>query len=150
MSFTLKHPAALDRVRTLFAQAKFLDHVGLKLVDVGPGWAQTEVLVRPHHGQSEGFVHAGMQATMADHSSGTAAGTLIAPDQTVLAVEFKVTLLRPAAGERLTCRAEVLRAGRRLMFTEAKLFAHKGSDARLVATFNGTVAVASLSDLNRG
>ena len=147
MAFTelkLKHPAALTRARHLFSQARFLEHLGVTLVDLGPGWAELALPVRPELTQSEGFVHAGAQATLADHASGTAAGTLMGADETVLAVEFKVTLLRPASGERLTCRAEVIRAGRRLMFTEAKVFAHRGGDVRQVASFSGTVAVVVL------
>jgi uncharacterized protein (TIGR00369 family) len=152
MAFTdsdLKHPAALERVRQLFEQARFLKHVGITLTDVGPGWAELAVAARPELTQGEGFLHAGLQATLADHASGTASGTLIGLDETVLAVEFKVTLLRPAAGERLTCRADVIRAGRRLMFTEAKVFAHQGADVRQVASFSGTVAVVQVASTAR-
>lgn len=147
MPFTetdLKHPAALERVRMLFGKARFLEYLGISLVDVGPGWAELSVASRPELTQGEGFLHAGLQATLADHASGTASGTLMGPDETVLAVEFKVTLLRPASGDRLTCRADVIRAGRRLMFTEAKVFAHSGGVARQVASFSGTVAVVAV------
>lgn len=146
MSFTdadLRDPHALTRVRQQFERAEFLKLVGIALVDVGPGWAETSLPNRAELGQSEGFIHAGAQATLADHSSGAAAGTLVGADQTVLAVEFKVTLLRPGVGERLTCRAEVIRAGKRLMFTEAKVFGHDAGAKKLVATFSGTVAVVS-------
>jgi uncharacterized protein (TIGR00369 family) len=146
MSFTqadLKYPGVLARVRALFERASFLQHVGLQLADIGPGWAETWLQVGPHHFQAEGFVHAGMQATMADHTSGAAAGTLIAEDQTVLAVEFKINLLRPALGERLTCRAEVIKAGRRLIVTEARVNAVRGGGSKLVATFTSTIAVVS-------
>ena len=147
MPFTpadFKNPQALERVRGLFAQATFLRHIGVQLSDVGPGWAETSLEVAPHHGQAEGFVHAGVQATLADHTAGTASGSLVAADEGVLTVEFKVNLLRPAAGERLTCRAEVIRAGKRLMFTEARVSAWRGGEQKLVATFSGTIAVVSL------
>jgi uncharacterized protein (TIGR00369 family) len=147
MAFTvadLKNPQALERVRGLFSQATFLRHIGVSLSDVGPGWAETTLEVAPHHGQAEGFIHAGVQATMADHTAGSATGTLIGPEEGVLTVEFKVNLLRPAAGERLTCRAEVIRAGKRLMFTEARVSAWRGGESKLVSTFSGTIAVVSL------
>jgi uncharacterized protein (TIGR00369 family) len=146
MAFTpseLKDSNALERVRKLFSQASFLRHVGVQLADVGPGWAETSLEVAPHHFQSEGFVHAGLQATRADHTAGAAAGTLAAADQIILAVEFKINLLRPAVGERLTCRAEILRAGKRLMFTEARVSAWRGGEQKLVATFTSTVTVVS-------
>ena len=146
MAFTpadLKDPGALERVRTLFTQAPFLHHVGIGLSDVGPGWAETWLEVAPHHFQTQGFVHAGLQATMADHTGGAAAGTLVTAEQVVLAVEFKINLLRPALGERLTCRAEVLKAGRKLMVTEARVHAHRGGASKLVSTFTSTIAVVS-------
>jgi uncharacterized protein (TIGR00369 family) len=146
MPFTpadLKDPNALERVRTLFSQAAFLHHVGIQLADVGPGWAETSLQVAPHHFQTEGFVHAGLQATMADHTAGAAAGTLASADQLILAVEFKINLLRPAIGERLTCRAEVLKAGKRLMVCDARVNAWRGSEQKLVATFTSTIALAS-------
>lgn len=147
MSFTLadlKNPQGLERVRHLFSKATFLAHIGVELVDVGPGWAESALIVGPHHSQSEGFVHAGVQATMADHTAGSATGSLVAADEGVLTVEFKVNLLRPAAGERLTCRAEVIRAGKRLMFTEARVTAWRGGESKVVSTFSGTIAVVSL------
>lgn len=146
MAFTpvdLKDSNALERVRTLFSHASFLRHVGIQLSDVGPGWAETSLDVAPHHFQADGFVHAGLQATMADHTAGLAAGTLVANDQVILTVEFKINLLRPATGERVTCRAEVLRAGKRLMFTEARVSAWRGGEQKLVATLTSTVAVVS-------
>jgi uncharacterized protein (TIGR00369 family) len=146
MAFTptdLKDANALERVRTLFSQAAFLRHVGIQLTDVGPGWAETSMTVAPHHFQTEGFVHAGVQATIADHTAGAAAGTLAAADQVILAVEFKINLLRPAIGERITCRAEVLKAGKRLMVCDARVSAWRGSEQKLVATLTSTIAVVS-------
>lgn len=136
----LKHPNALERVRELFAKAPFLAHLGVELRGVGPGWAELALPVKSHLFQAEGFVHAGAVTTLADHASGAAASTLIAANQTVLAVEFKVTLMRPAIGDELRCRAEVLRAGRTLTFTEAKVYAVTGGESKLCATFTGTIA----------
>jgi uncharacterized protein (TIGR00369 family) len=144
MAFTpadLKDPNALERVRKLFSQAAFLHHVGIQLTDVGPGWADTSMTVAPHHFQAEGFVHAGVQATIADHTAGAAAGTLASAEQVILAVEFKINLLRPGLGERITCRAEVLKAGKRLMVCEARVNAWRGSEQKLVATLTSTIAV---------
>ncbi len=54
-------------------------------------------------------VHAGVQATIADHTAGGAATTLIDKGQFVLTVEFKINLLRVTRGDSLLCRAQVLK-----------------------------------------
>src|SRR5512139_1816838 len=137
----LKDPQALERIRQVFEGVPFLKHLGIRLAGLGPGWAESSLQVGPHLGQAEGFVHAGAVATMADHTCGTAAGTLTRADQTVLTVEFKVSLLRPAVGDSLRCRAGVIRAGSRLVFAEARVFGLAGGEEKLVATFTSTLAL---------
>ena len=137
----LRDPLALDRMREHFARAAFLADLGVQLVAVGPGTAETELVILPRHGQSEGFVHAGVAATMADHTAGTAGGTLIDAAHTVLTVEFKVNLLRPMRGERIRCRAEVLKSGRTISVVEAKVHAESNGESMLVAASTVTLAV---------
>ena len=57
------------------------------------------------HLQQDTFIHAGVLATMADHTAGAAAGTLVDIEEIVLTAEFKVSLLRPAVGARATAAA---------------------------------------------
>lgn len=112
-------------IERLFQTAPFLQHIGLRLKEAGEGWCETEIEIKEHHQQQDGFIHAGVQATMADHTAGSAASTLIKPGQYVLTAEFKINLLRPARGERLRCRAQVLKAGRSLSVVESEVFADK-------------------------
>jgi len=135
--------AVMEQVRRRFAEARFLEHVGITLEGLGRGWAETALVVGPQHGQAQGFVHAGVQATMADHTAGTAGGTLVGDDQAVLTVEMKLNLLRPAVGKSLRCRAEVVKAGKSLMFCEAKVHAGGADGEKLVATFTSTLAVVA-------
>ncbi len=76
----LRDPGALERIRRICAGVPFLRHLGIELAALGPGWAEMVLPVGPLLGQAEGFVHAGAVATMADHASGSAAGTLSTPD----------------------------------------------------------------------
>ena len=101
--------------------------------------------VAPRHLQQDRFIHAGVAATMGDHTAGGAAGTLVKPEETVLTVEFKINLLRPAVGQRLRCRAEVLRQGRTLSVVESAVFAQDGAAEALVAKLMVTLAVVTLS-----
>jgi uncharacterized protein (TIGR00369 family) len=76
--------------------------------------------------QQHGLVHAGVLMTLADHSCGGAAATTAGEEQDVITVENKVSFLRPASASVLLCRAQVLRAGKRLVFTEAEVLTEEG------------------------
>ncbi|MDP3366456.1 MAG: PaaI family thioesterase, partial [Pseudomonas sp.] len=58
----------------------------------------------------------------------------------VVTSEYKLNLLAPALGERLLCRAEVLKAGQRQAVCRADVFAVKDSQEKLVATGLATIA----------
>lgn len=126
-------------IREIFSEAGFISELGIQLRNLGPGWCETEMLVTPRHLQQNGFIHAGVQATMADHTAGAAAATLMAAGQVVLTVEFKINLLRPAIGERLRCRAEVVKPGKRISFVEAAVTALNEAETKLVSTLVATM-----------
>lgn len=128
-------------VREIFERAAFVNDVGIRLVDCGPGWCESELAIAPRHYQHHDFVHAGVQATIADHTAGAAATTVIRGNELVLSAEFKINLLNTARGETLRCRAEVLKAGRMLIVVESAVFARAGERERLVAKATVTLAV---------
>lgn len=141
MSLRARNPDYASLVRGIFERAAFVRDVGIELTAVEEGACETGLAVAPRHAQQDRFVHAGVLATMADHTAGAAAGTLVAAGETVLTVEFKITLLRPAVGDRLRCRAAVLRQGRTLSFAESEVFARDGDREALVAKATVTLAV---------
>ena len=134
------------RVRALFDKARFLSHLGVRVGGVGDGWCESALDVAPHHLQQDDYVHAGVVATLADHTAGGAACTQVAAEQTVLTIEFKVNLLRPAVGGGLLCRSTVLRGGRTLIVCESEVFARRGAEEKLVAKATVTLAVVPLPD----
>ncbi|APR80819.1 Phenylacetic acid degradation protein PaaD, thioesterase [Minicystis rosea] len=144
MSLRVQDPAYADKVRRIFEGAAFIVDLGVRLVDVGPGFCESVLDVAPRHLQQDRFVHAGVGATMGDHTAGGAAGTLVKPEETVLTVEFKINLLRPAIGQRLRARAQVLRHGRTLSVVESEIFARDGEKEQLVAKQMVTLAVVTL------
>jgi len=131
--------AAVEEIFT----APFITGLGIRLVEVGPGRCETALTIEQRHHQQHGFVHAGVVSTLADHTAGGAATTLLSPGQLVLTAEFKINLLRPAGGERLTCRAEVIKSGKSLSVVESEVFDYVTGQPRLVAKFMATMAVVS-------
>jgi uncharacterized protein (TIGR00369 family) len=130
-----------ELVEQIFRNAKFIDFLGIELVDVGAGWCETKLKATPEHQQQHGFLHAGVLMTMADHTSGGAAASTMPAGKDVITVENKISFLRPAAGSVLHCRAQVLRTGKNLAFVEAELAMERDHQRVMVAKASSTLAV---------
>lgn len=124
-----------------FSHAPFVAHLGVELKGLGPGWCEATLEIQPWQLQQTGVVHAGVLATLADHCAGAAATTQLPPGEHVVSAEFKINLLRGARGERLHCRAEVLKPGQTLVVVESVVFADRGGRREMVAKLNATMAV---------
>jgi uncharacterized protein (TIGR00369 family) len=133
-------PSAVARVHALFASAPHVAALGVSLVRVERGLCESVLIVRSEHTQQNGFVHAGVTATMGDHTAGGAATTLAPQSHGVLTTEYSIHLLRPARGKELRCVASVLRPGRTLSVVESEVFA----DGILVAKLTATLAIVPL------
>lgn len=127
--------------RELFRSAPFIVELGLELESFGTGECVTSLNLEQRHLQQNGFVHAGVQATLADHTAGAAAGTLAAEGRHVMTVEFKISFLRAAKGEQLVCRAKVIKPGRKFSFVESEVFCLSLGEERLVAKASATMAI---------
>jgi len=128
-------------VKEIFQNAEFVRSLGIELTACGPGWCETKVDLAPLLRQQHGFIHAGALMTLADHTCGGAAASIVSEGQDVITVENKTSFLRPASGQSLTCRAEVLRAGKRLVFVEAAVMAEGQEGRIMVAKTSSTLAV---------
>jgi uncharacterized protein (TIGR00369 family) len=131
-------------VEHIFESAKFVRSLGIELVLTGRGWCETRLAAQPSHQQQHGFVHAGVIMTLADHTCGGAAASTVDEDKDVITVETKTSFLRPAASPELTCRGQVLRAGKNLIFVEAEVRGQRNGEPVLVAKASSTLAVISL------
>jgi uncharacterized protein (TIGR00369 family) len=143
--------ADLDTLRHFFAASPFMVDLGVEPVAVGEGWVTTELKLANRHLQHTGQAHAGVMASLADHSMGAAAQTVAPDGHWILTAELKTSLLRPGRGERLVCEARVLKAGRMLSFTEAEVYAVNGLNGgpgeprTLVMKASATMAVTPMN-----
>jgi uncharacterized protein (TIGR00369 family) len=114
-------PAVGKKVHDSFARQGLMKAIGGRLVHVESGRVDVELPYSDAVTQQHGFFHAAAVTAIADNAGGYAALTLMRPDEEVLAVEFKVNLLRPATGPRLVATATVLRAGRTIIVTHVRV-----------------------------
>lgn len=130
-----------SQIEKVLSNAPFIVDLGVTLLEVGPGWLETELAVVPRFRQQHDYVHAGVVTTLADHTAGAAASTMVGSEQSVLTADFVVHLLRPAAGDLLRCRGEVVKAGKRLIVVQADVWDGESHCARYL----GTMAVVDQS-----
>lgn len=128
-------------VERAFAEAAFVKDLGIQLLNCGPGWCESELVLAPRHFQHTGVVHAGVQTTIADHTAGAAASTVVAPKDKILTAEFKVNLLRPGHGQKLWCRAQVLKPGRMMVVVESDVYCLHDGEKTLISKLMATMAV---------
>ena len=136
-----RNPEYIQATKALFAAAPFIGDLGIEPVSIVPGAVEARMLIQPKHLQQDRFIHAGVQATLADHAAGAAACTVIGADQLVLTSDFNIGLMSAARGEELRARAQVLKAGQRLIFAESSVYAVQAGKEQLVAKARVTLAV---------
>ncbi len=132
----------LATLRRFFSSSPFMVDLGVEPVVAAEGRIETQLVLAERHLQHTGQVHAGVMASLADHTMGAAAQTMAPADHWILTAELKTSLLRAGKGLRLRCDGHVLKAGRRLSFTEAEVWAEAADGSRaLVMKASATMAV---------
>jgi uncharacterized protein (TIGR00369 family) len=111
----------------------FIEHCQIQAEVVKRGFFQSRVRIQGHHRQQDGFIHAGLMATMADHTAGYAAFSTVPEEFQILTIEFKVNFLKPAHGEALVARSRVIREGTQIIIAESEIFDVKRATETLVA-----------------
>ena len=92
---------------------------------IEPGRVDISVPFADHITQQHGFIHGVEVGVIADNAAGYAAYSLINSEDSVLTVEYKLTQLAPAKGERLEARAEVMHPGRTLTVVRSDVSAYE-------------------------
>lgn len=128
-----------QRVRASFAKQQLMSTLGATLERVEAGAVDIRLPVRPEISQQHGFVHAGAITSVADSACGYAAFTLMGADSGVLAVEFKINLLAPGAGDYLIAMGKVVRAGRTLTICQADVVAITDGVEKPIALMIATI-----------
>ncbi len=113
--------------------------LGARLTSVEAGRAVIELPFRKDLTQQHGFLHAGALAAIADSACGYAALSMMSADAAVLSVEFKINLMKPAAGESFRATGEVVRAGRTLTVCSGEVQAVDAGRMTVIALMQATM-----------
>lgn len=134
-------PAVAAAIKRTLENQGFTRLIGAEVVSVEPGVVVMAVDRRPELLQQNGLFHGGVLAYLIDNATTAAAGTMIdRATRSVITAEYKINLVAPSTGDRLTCRAEVVKPGRTLTVVEAKVFCRIDGAEKLVAVALATIA----------
>ena len=111
----------------------FPANCGFEVERVAYGIFESCLQIQPVHRQQDGFVHAGVIATMADHTGGYAAFTTVSEKYRILTIEFKINYFKPAVGKVLICRSKVINNGRKIKVAESEVFSVSKEQEKLVS-----------------
>lgn len=135
IEFTVADPDFRQRVIDDFDRQRVMKTMGIILESVEPGEVQLQVPFHDDLTQQNGYLHAGVLSTALDTACGFSAYTLMATDASVLTIENKINLLRPANNGPFRVVAKVIKPGRTVIVSEGKLY---DIDGKLVATMSAT------------
>lgn len=111
----------------------FIEDVGYRALHYERGYLESRLKILGRHRQQDNYIHAGVIATMADHTAGYAAFSLVPEDHRILTIEFKINFLQPAYGKALICRSRILREGGQILVGESEVFDQRNDEEELVA-----------------
>jgi len=137
--FEAPDPYFADRVQASFGRQRIMELLGAGLARVEAGFCEIHLPFKDTLCQQHGFFHGGVIGTIADSAGGYAGFTLMPADASVLTVEYKLNLLAPADGDRLTARGRVIKPGRTLVVSQADVVVHKDGRETLCATLLQTL-----------
>ncbi len=111
----------------------FPAYCGFTVTKVEDGIFESHLNVKAEHQQQDGFVHAGVIATMADHTAGYAAYTTVTENFRILTIEFKINFFKPALGNSIICKSKVINRGRKVIVAESEVFSIPDKGEKLVS-----------------
>ncbi|MBM4308324.1 MAG: PaaI family thioesterase [Deltaproteobacteria bacterium] len=111
----------------------FIEDVGYKAMKYQKGYLESRLKILNRHRQQDHYIHAGIIATMADHTAGYAAFSLVPEDHRILTIEFKINFLQPAYGKTLICKSRILREGGQILVGESEVLDQRAGKEELVA-----------------
>jgi len=105
--------------------------IGMRLVEMRPGEAVIEIEMRDELCQPNGILHGGVTATLIDTAMAFAAITKLDENEKASTVDLTVHYLRPHTEGKISCTANVVRAGKRIITLTADV---RNASGKMIAT----------------
>lgn len=116
---------------------RFAAYLGMKLLDVQPGYALVEMEIAEHHLNGVGVVHGGAIFGLADYAFAVASNS---KGPVALAINANISYFKVAKGSKLIAKATEITSSRKLGHYQVDIC---DEDETLVARFTGTVYIKS-------
>ena len=128
------------KIETSFAAQAMMSTIGARIESIETGLVTLISAIPETCTQQHGFGHAGLTFSLGDSAAGYAALSVMPPEAEVLTTEMKIHLLAPARGTGLRAVGRVIKPGRRLVITQADVYAldESGTETH-IALLTGTM-----------
>lgn len=116
-------------------RSPFIEHLGIRFVEVADGRAELELLILPEFLNSVGLVHGGVYASFGDTGLGAAIHSRLPAGRFALTAEMSCRYLKGAREGTLRCISRVLHLGRTTAIAEAEIYQGDALQFKASGTF---------------
>lgn len=127
----------LAAARQVLQAQPFSRLLGAELVHFSNEGVELRLPISTQLKQQHGFVHGGVVSYAADNALTFAGGSALGP--AVVTAEFKINYVRPAGGDALVARANVIHAGKTQAVCRCEVFSVTDDGEVLCAVAQGTI-----------
>jgi acyl-CoA thioesterase len=126
-------PDEIEKLKELGRNEPVAAFLGMKLVELSPGFARVCMPMKPEYINFNGMVFGGIISAVADQAFAYATNSLINPN---VATQFNIHFIAAVKeNDELTAECRVLKSGKRVCISEIKVSDRAG---KLIATATGT------------
>ena len=127
----------------------FIKYCGIRASKIELGIFESTLEIGKIHKTQDNFIHAGLIATMSDHTAGYAAYTLVPDIIRILTIEFKINFLKPAYGNTLRCKSEIISQGKQIIVAHSAVFDIRATHEKMVSKSTITLMAIDAGKLDR-
>jgi len=120
-----------EKALEIFRKVPYINLLQMELIEIKPGEATLELKVRDELRQPQGLLHGGAISSLIDTATAFAAATMLENGENAFTSNLTVHFLRSVKEGKVTCKAKVIKSGKRLITVSAEVL--NDSD-ELVAT----------------
>lgn len=130
---------SLEMAQQVLANQPFSQLLATRIVRFDSGCSELRIPITEQVRQQNGFVHGGVVSYAADNALTFAGGSSLGP--AVVTSEFKINYVRPAMGEELIARANVIHAGKSQAVCRCEIYCRRDDTETLCAVAQGTITL---------